>query len=482
MDNNFWFSGWQGRFRSPDTTLAPTLGRLKRCTLDQIEDCLCPLIAGVSACAPSSATSRERPYSIRRTWWCFLWQLLQGNVPCRAVVRQLQAMLALEGHRAIDQRTGAYCQARQRLPLSVFEDALRASAQTAIARSARSDELQGRIVKVIDGTALALPDTPDNQAEFPQPLCQKPGCGFPQLNLLVVWHAGAGTIVGEVHGDYHNSELRLLHQVSAGLSSQDIVVYDRAAGHYPGVALLQSRGVDLISRVHTRRIDWRCGKPLGPDDRLVDWPRSRHPAPYLSAAEWEQMPPTVKVRLLRVRVRPKGFRSRELVLVTTLLDPAAYPAEQIIRAYLRRWRLEMCLDDLKTTLGLEHLRCLSPAMIERELLMMLTVHNLIRCIIAEAALEHTVPLDRLSFTGTLHSLRQFCSACAHARSSHHRRALWARMLATIAADTLPLRPDRWEPRAVKRRPKSYAPLNRPRHLYRERRHGSLHSHTLLKNT
>lgn len=150
----------------------------------------------------------------------------------------------------------------------------------------------------------------------------------------------------------------------------------------------------------------------------------------------------------------------------------AYPAAEIAAAYLRRWRLEMCLDDLKTTLGMETLRCKTPAMVHRELLMLFVAHNLVRAVMAEAATEHEVPLEQLSFTGTLDSLRSFCCACAQATNATQRRRIWAHLLHVIAADLIPLRPDRWEPRAVKRRPKSYPRLNRPRQLYRDIRHGS----------
>ena len=150
----------------------------------------------------------------------------------------------------------------------------------------------------------------------------------------------------------------------------------------------------------------------------------------------------------------------------------AYPAQEIAVAYLRRWRLELCLDDLKTTLGLDALRCKTPAMVQRELLALLIAHNLVRAVMAEAAHAQVVSLERLSFTGTLDALRSFCGASAQAGRPAQRRLLWAEMLRIIAADPVPLRPNRWEPRVVKRRPKPYPKLDRPRHEYRETRHGS----------
>lgn len=469
VDPSFFPAG-----RRPAPALAATYGGLRRCTLDKLEDRLGPCLAGLTRVAPSSATRRERPYAVRRTWWCFLWQMLQLNGSCRDVVRQLQAMLALEGRAGVDEGTSAYCQARARLPDDLLTAALQASARAASARVAPSAALQGRAVKMLDGCALVLPDTPANQAEYPQSKSQQPGCGAPQLHLLAVWDARGATVADVELGHQHHSELRLLHQLAPRLAPQDIVVYDRALGHYVGCALLRSRGLDLISRVHTRRVDGRQGRRLGRHDRLVQWDKSRQKPPYLTAAEWAALPAAIAVRVLRVRVQQPGFRTRELVLVTTLLDAAAYPALEIIAAYRRRWRLEMCLDDLKTTLGLDALRCLSPAMVRRELRMLLTAHNLVRAVMAEAATTHQVPLDRLSFTGTLGTLRTHGAASAQTARPHLRRFLWAQMLRIIATDLVPLRPDRWEPRVVKRRPKSYPRLTRPRHLYRQARHGSIY--------
>ena len=191
---------------------------------------------------------------------------------------------------------------------------------------------------------------------------------------------------------------------------------------------------------------------------------------YLSEEEWAQLPEKITVRVVRVRVSQKGFRTRELTLVTTLLDPQLYPAEEIAQAYVRRWRLEMCLDDLKTTLGMDQLRCKSPAMVHREILALLIAHNLARCIMAEAARQHAVPLERISFTGTLDAFRHFSVALACCRHARQRRRVWAELLRTLAADLVPVRPNRREPRAVKRRPKAYALLNKPRRQYQETPH------------
>lgn len=472
MPDTAFFPAWRSRFhRRCPSPIKDRLAGLRRCTLDKLELRFGHLLAGLAELSSAKASARERPYSVRRTWWCFLWQMLQINTSCRDVVRQLQAMLILEGRPPVDEGSSAYCQARARLPEALLEQALKLSAQAADQRVAPSDFLQGRVVKVMDGSTLTLPDTPQNQKDYPQPTSQKRGCGFPLLHLVVVWSARGGTVLDHAKGDYHHGEMRLVHQLCPTLKPKDIVIYDRAAGHYVACALLQAQQADLISRVTIRQIDWRRGKRLGPDERLVAWKKSRQKSTYLTAEEWAALPAEITVRIIRVRIKQKGFRTRELILVTTLLDVAAYPAGELAAAYLRRWRLEMCLDDLKTTLGLDALRCQSPAMVHRELLALLIAHNLVRAVMAEAAREHAVPLERLSFKGTLDTLRSFCSASAQAARHARRRLLWAEMLRIIAADRVPLRPERWEPRAVKRRSKAYPKLNRPRYDYRELRHG-----------
>ena len=467
------FPAWHGRFaRPPGGGLRAACADLRRCTLDRLEDLFGPCLASLAALDPARASARERPYSVRRTWWCFLWQMLHGHASCRQVVRQFQAQQLLTGQRPVDDDNSGYCQARARLPESLLLAALAASAQAADRRVAPDPALQGRVVKVIDGTTLTLPDTPANRQDYPQPTSQKPGVGLPQLHLLVAWSARGGGVLAHARGSRRDGEMRLLHRLLPVLAPQDIVIYDRAAGHYIGCALLRTRQADLISRLGARKIDWRHGVRLGPDDRLVTWKKGPKKSPYLTDAEWAALPATLVVRILRVRVTQRGFRTRTLTLVTTLLDPVAYPAAAVAAAYRRRWRIELCLDDLKTVLGLDALRCKSPAMVHRELLALLIAHNLVRAVMAAAAQAHPVPLERLSFTGTLHALRSFAAACAQATNATQRRRLWAALLQRLAADRVPLRPDRYEPRVVKRRPKPYRRLDRPRHLYRDLRHGS----------
>jgi putative transposase len=468
MSNTSFFPAFRARLASLGRGVARALPRLRQCTLSQIE-------AAVGRFVPAEAfqparSERERPYSLHRTFWCFVWQMLNEHASCREVVRQLQAALVLQGGPPLDEGNSGYCQARARLPLDLLEATLADTARAADRLATPTAFLQGRIVKVIDCTTLTLPDTEENQKLYPQPKFQRPGCGFPIMKLMVIGSLRSGAVIHIVRGNYYQHEMRLFHVAQPTLAPNEIIIYDRAAGHFVGAAQVRAQGADLISRVAKRKIDWRKGRRLGKGDLLVAWTKTLNKPKYLSEQQWDQFPEEIMVRVIRVLVSQKGYRTRELTLVTTLLDPQLYPPEEIAQAYLRRWKLEMCLDDLKTTLGMDQPRCKSPAMVHREILALLIAHNLARCIMAEAARQHAVPLERISFTGTLDAFRHFSAALARCRLARQRRHVWNELLRTLTADLVPERPNRREPRAVKRRPKAYALLNRPRHQYKETAH------------
>jgi hypothetical protein len=450
--------------------LADTRRQLRQATLAQLEVRLGNCLPGGLLAKPTAGpNSRERVYSLPRTFWGWLWQMLNHNAPCREVVRQVQALHLLQGGPVVDEDTGGYYQARLRLPQPILEKALVASAHTAARRAPALALLRGRSLKVVDGSSLRLADTPANQRRFPQPANQKCGCGFPVLKLVVLFCLTSGALLARATGTLWESEARLLHRLLATLKPGDIVLGDRGFGNFVILAWLASTGVDLLARVPTnsRRVDFRHGRRLGHGDRVVVWRKGPRQGGWLSPAEWAALPECVEVRLVRAQVRQRGFRTRELTLVTTLLDAQLYPAAELLATYARRWRLELCFDDLKTTLGLETLKCLSPALAEKELLAGLVAHNLLRCVMAQAAQTHAVPLDRISFKGALDALRQFNQALCQARCGRQRKRLWTALLLTLARDLVPERPGRREPRAVKRRSK-YPLLSHPRHQLRDR--------------
>jgi hypothetical protein len=414
-----------------------------------------------------AAHSRQRVFSLRRTCWCFVWQVLDPKRSCRAVVRQLQALFTLKQAGNLDGSTSAYCQARSRLPADALKKAWQAAAAKADSLVKGLGQLAGRPLKVADGSTLLLADTPDNQKAYPQMAGQKPGCGFPLMKVVLLFSVASGAIFALAKGNKYTSERGLLRKLWDSLAPQDILLADRGFGDYPTLAALKQRDVDCLARLHqSRHVDFRRAKRLGSRDGLFTWQKSPRRPNYLSKKEWKKLPDTFTVRILRFAINRPGFRPTRITLVTTLLDPKIYPAKDLIQAFLQRWRLELCLDDLKTTMGMEQLRTQSPAMVEKELAAFLLAHNLIRCLMATAACEHQVDLTRLSFKGSVDALLCFSSAMARTRQPWRKRKLWEKLLEVLAHDPLPLRPNRREPRVRKRRPKDYPPMTLPRHVYR----------------
>jgi hypothetical protein len=453
---------------------AKTAGRLRGATLSQLESSLAPALpGGLFTRSAAAAHSRERIFTLARTVWSWLWQILQRNTACREVVRQMQALLAAQELEPCAEDTGAYCQARQKLELGLLQQLFAASAQSAgqAAPAERRPLLQGRPLRVIDGTTTHLADTPAHRLAFPPSSSLPAGTGFPVLRLSVLFSLQSGALVAQATGSLQTNELHLLRPLQAHLPPGTILLGDRAYGQFVIAATLQQAGVDLLSAVPTRnrKVDFGTAHThLGPGDALFVWKKPKRCSKLLTPEQWAALPTELTVRLVRVHLERPGFRSGSFMLVTTLLDAAAYPAAELVAAYTRRWRLEMSLDDLKTTLGMESLHCKTPAMVQKELLIYLSAHNLIRWVMARAARQEGVDPERISFKGTLDGLRQWSQTWAHrAITPARRQKLWRQFLRTLARDLLPERPGRQEPRAVKKRSK-HPHLNRARAQFTSR--------------
>ncbi len=470
MPNTPLFPAWRGRFAN----VGRRVQQIRQQSLLQLDRLLYPLLpAGLLSQADEGANSRERVYTVRRTFFGFLFQVLKPECSCREIVRQILALCALHAEEdSSSPSTSAYCQARRRLPWDILPRLRCALA----ARADRASELwKGLCVKVIDGTGVSLPDTPKNQRGYPQPGGQKPGCGFPLLKLVGVFSLATGALLDYAKGNKHQHELGLLQRLLDTFKARDLVLADRGFSTYALMALLWLRNVHSLFRLHhARPRDFRKGKRLGKDDRLLVWrkPDDWQKPRFIPKSLWRRLPTELSVRMIRFALQIPGYRTKSVILITTLLDPKLYPAAELAQLYARRWRIELWFRDIKTSMGMETLRCLSPKMVHKELEMFFIAYNFIRCLIADAAQVHDVAIERLSFKGTVDSVRQFSAAIAQARSRKKKNQLFARLLELIAKDKVPERPGRREPRAVKRRPKPFQKLNRPRHLMKEMQHRS----------
>jgi Transposase DDE domain len=458
-----------GRFHS---SLKQAAAPLRQQPLHHLESLLQDrLDPALLALNPDKTNSRQGLYFPKLTFLGFLDQTLNADSSCRQAVRQIMAYYQKQPDpKHLGQATSAYCQARARWSLDELIDIRRHLADHTC-RNPLALQLPPRApaLKVVDGSCLNLPDTPLNRQAYPQSQDQQPQCGLPLLRLVTVFSLQTGALLERAYGPYTTSENALYQQLWPTFQTGDVIVGDRNFGSWAALASFKARQVDGLFRLHaSRNKDFRQGHYLGLNDRLVSWAKPKDQAANLTPQQWQALPATLTVRLVRFRVPTSNGRSKKIVLVTTLTDPLAWPLNLLAALYGRRWQIELFLDDIKTTLHLDMLSCLTPAMAHKELEMHLIAYNLIRSIMAEAACICHVPLGRLSFKGTLDTARQYSLILAQVPPSYRkrRRAIYADMLAVIAQDQVPERPDRFEPRCLKRRPKRYPFMNRPRHELR----------------
>jgi hypothetical protein len=417
--------------------------------------------------------SRRRRWHLRLAFWTFLWQVAQAGAACREAIRQAQALCQNADQPLPPDSDNPYCRARGRLPLERLQeihDGLCAEAQEGLAIK---DLWCGHNVLAVDGSSVSAPDTPANQKAFPQQSVQKPGCGFPIIRLVALWSLATGMLTAWATGHWRQHEVGLFQTLWDCLKPGDVLLGDRGFCKWGLLAQGVQRQVQAVFRVKgVRRQDFRRGKRLSRDERLVQWRKPDQRATTIDPQLWALLPEVLQLRLVRCRLTIPGFRTREITLVTTLLDSEKYSPQALGQLYFRRWAMELTLRNLKTTLQMDQLSCKNPNNLEREIRMHFLVHNLVRRLMLESARRHRVPLERVSFAGTLATARRYGEALLQARSRRHRKQLMGELFAVIAADLVPDRPGRREPRAVKRRPKPYPLLMNHRHRWLEIRHQS----------
>lgn len=417
-----------------------------------------------AALREEGACWRHKVYTPLVTLWAFLTQVASPDGCCRAAVVRVLAWLVGQGRPPCRPTTGPYCKARARLPESLPRRLARETGRDLHRQAEAAWLWQGRRVKVADGTTVSMPDTRANQRAYPQPDAQEPGLGFPIARAVVVFCLATGAALDAALGCYRGKrtgEAALLRHLAEAFEPGDVVLGDRSFGSFYELALWQARGVDAVVRLHqARRADFRTGRRLGPKDHVVVWGRPDRPA-WLDDVTAASLPRTLAVREVAVRVTQPGFRTRQLVVVTTLLDADAYPAAALAALYRARWHAELDLRSLKGALGMDVLRCQSPEMVRKEFWMHLLAYNLIRAVMARAAQELGCPPRELSFAGAVQAVRAFGERLLEA-SAAQAEDLHVWLLLVVGGHQVGDRPDRVEPRARKRRPKHGALLTKPR--------------------
>lgn len=410
----------------------------------------------------------DRIYSPLVTLWVFLGQVLSADSSCRAAVARLIAHRVSQGQCPCSAETGAYCQARKRLPEEFFAETAR---QTGRALDANVDPRwlwKGRRVYVYDGSSASMPDTPENQQEYPQVYNQKPGLGFPLARLAAIFSLACGAVLDLGICQYAGkgqSDLGMLRTLWNLFRPGDVLLADRLMCAWTEMVMLKQRGVDCVCRFTSHRtVNFRRGKHLGPDDHIVRWPKPRKPR-SIDSNTYDALPEFLTVRECRVRVKQPGFRIKTLVLATTLLDADAFTKDDLVQLYRARWNGELDLRSLKQTLQMDVLRCKTPELVRKELWTHILAYNLIRTIIAQAAAKCDIEPRSISFKGAVQTLEAFQPVIAlqgeHA-SAASRLELYHQILDAIATHRVADRPDRYEPRLKKRRRNHYGWLTKPR--------------------
>ena len=412
------------------------------------------------------AQEDDEVYTPQLTTWGWLSQALFKDElrSCRAAVARIAVLLVTLGRKPCSEDTGAYCRARAKLPQPVIQRLVYDLADGCEGKVPTEWLWFGLHVKLVDGAGLSMPDTPNNQAEYPQPSSQQEGLGFPFIRMVVLISLATAMITGMALGPYsgkETGETALFRQLFERLHRGDVVLGDRYFCSYFMICLLQELGVDVVTRLHQcRTADFRYGERLGPGDHVVEWPRPDRPE-WMDEATYERMPATLRIREVEFKVSKKGFRPDTLVIVTTLLDAREYRRNDLTDLYRRRWSVELDIRSIKSNMAMDVMRCQSPQMVRKEISVYLLAYNLIRQKMLQAALASGKSPRQLSFTA---AMQQIAAAWAVTPllSEAEASVLIATLQKHLKSQRVGNRPDRVEPRAVKRRPKVLALMTVPR--------------------
>lgn len=390
----------------------------------------------------------------------FLLQVLHGNTACTHMPHLAKMTFTAAG----------YCKARMRIKLQVFALLLQQCVSALHEQTLETGRWFGHRVFLVDGSSFSMSDTPQLQAHFGQPGGQKPGCGFPVAHWLAMLHMGTGMITRMLASPLRTHDMTRVAELHPELQAGDLLLADRAFCSFPHLCLLIERGVQAVLRIHHQIIvDFtpyrehviegkgksgkRKGRPrsrwlrrLGVNDQIVAWLKNPKSKPrWMSEAQFESLPHEIIVRELRYEVHQKGFRVKQITLVTTLLDDTIYTLPELAKMFRRRWEIETDFGHIKTTMKMDVLKCQTVDGVLRELHVFALIYNLVRQVMIEAAKLQDVEINQISFIDALRWLKS-------ADSGEALRQLVV----------LPCRPDRFEPRVQKRRPKEYDLMTIPR--------------------
>jgi hypothetical protein len=398
---------------------------------------------------------RQRVLDPVTTVYVFLLQILNGNTACSALSRLADLPFSAAG----------YCRARRRLPLALFEELLQHVCDAFFPEVQETGRWHGHRTWSLDGSSFSMPDTEALQRHFGQPSAQAKGCGFPVAHMLALFHSGTGLLLRVLASPLRTHDMRHAAVMHPEMEEGDILITDRGLASFAHLTLLFLRKMHGLFRCHQKQIvSFRVGRKhtrqskavkgmprsrylrrLGRWDQLVEYTKPKTKPTWMDADAYAALPSTLQVRELRYLTPQRGHRTRVITLVTTLLDPEVYSAKDVAELYLSRWQIEVNFRHLKTTMGMEVMHCKTVAGVLKELYMFAVTYNLVRLVMLEASRRQRVPLDRISFIDALRWLRD---------------AQPETVLTPLLINSK--RPNRLEPRVLKRRMKEYDLMKKPR--------------------
>lgn len=410
----------------------------------------------------SNRVSRERFFSARVCLWLFLNQVLSKDKSCRAAVSRFAAYLSAQGKKSCSTLNSSYCRARSHLCESTLAQLVRTTGQE-LEKHSKAWHWKGRPVKMVDGCTVTMADTKANQKEYPQIPQQKPGLGFPIIRLCAVLSLASGAVLDLAMGPYSGKgtgETSLFRSLFNNLNKGDVILGDRYFCSYWIIALLMQLEIDCVFRLHQLRQNKKRFR-LSQGDWLIQWQKPDR-ASWLEKALYKLIIPNLKLRLVRINVSHRGYRTQRLWVVTTLLDNKQFSRQDIAELYGYRWQIELDIRNIKQSIQMDFIRCKSPEMVRKEVWIHLLAYNLIRKIMAQAAERKLIKPREISFTATVQLIGAFNSMFLLI-DVEKIETLYEKMLVTIATHHLPKRPGRSEPRKLKRTKDHYPVMKLPRH-------------------
>lgn len=408
---------------------------------------------------------RKRLFCPIVTLWAWLSQVLDKDKSCKKAVSRVVAYLVSSKKSAPSTNTGAYCKARKRIRENWLLRLVRKVGNHLHQDEKTQRRWCGRRVAIVDGSTLLMSDTEKNQKEYPQHKNQKKGCGFPIARIVALFSLSTGAVLDAAISSLKIGEVNLFRQLYSHLKAGDVALGDRIFGSYSDICSLLQQGVDSVFRMHgQRKTDFRKGKRLGRLDHIVKWQKPKQCPKGLSLELFDSIPQSILLREVRFLVQQTGFRTKKVTLVTTLLDCDLYPKASLAELYRLRWQAEIELRHLKMRMQMEFLNSKTPKMVRKDFYVHLLAYNLIRTVQWEAGQQHQVSPISLSFSATIQHFTTFIGLMVSATYEPEKH-LYTLCLVLVATEKLPFRPNRVEPRVVKRRPKPYPWMKKTRNDY-----------------